>query len=399
MTIAVLGAGIQGCSVAIELAEAGYKVEIFDKSALPMSHSSRWNEGKLHLGYVYAKDASLKTAEAMVDGSLAFSQFIRRHLACELAEDKQSSTFVYGVHRDSLLSPQTVQAHFQAVDQIISKATRASDTHYLGLNKVPSTRKLKTADYFNPELVKAAFATPERSVDTNFLADRISDVIFQHPLIDFIGRKYISSIAKKDKRTYTIVFQDGTESGGYRHVVNTTWEDRLRIDQSLGYLPDVSWLYRYKLAIHLQQPDMASNIPSSTFLLGPFGDLVNFGNGKYYLSWYPSCCIAFSNELRPHDLKIDLTPERLKLIAGQTGQRLAELIPPLKHIKYDYCDVEIKGGFICAIGTEDINRESSQLHQRHQGGVWSNDGYHSVFTGKYTSAPLHAKILRKRIAG
>jgi hypothetical protein len=144
---------------------------------------------------------------------------------------------------------------------------------------------------------------------------------------------------------------------------------------------------------------MVSNIPSSTFLLGPFGDVVNFGNGKYYLSWYPSCCVAFSNERRPHDLNIDLRPERLTLIAEQTYQRLAELIPQLSKLNFNADDIKIKGGYICAIGTEDIDRESSKLHQRDQGAVWSDHGYHSIFTGKYTSAPFHAKILRTRIGG
>jgi len=50
--IAVLGAGVMGCSTAIFLARKGFQVSIFDKEKQPFSAASRWNEGKIHLGFI-----------------------------------------------------------------------------------------------------------------------------------------------------------------------------------------------------------------------------------------------------------------------------------------------------------------------------------------------------------
>ena len=65
MRIAVVGGGLQGCAVALELARRGHAVELFDEQPNLMTGASRNSEGKIHLGYVYAADPSLRTARLM----------------------------------------------------------------------------------------------------------------------------------------------------------------------------------------------------------------------------------------------------------------------------------------------------------------------------------------------
>jgi glycine/D-amino acid oxidase-like deaminating enzyme len=54
--VGVLGAGIMGCCLALELAQRGRRVDLLDLAPAPMTGASLHNEGKLHLGFVYAKD-------------------------------------------------------------------------------------------------------------------------------------------------------------------------------------------------------------------------------------------------------------------------------------------------------------------------------------------------------
>ena len=42
--------------MALELARHGVEVDLFDRPTRPMTGASGHNEGKLHLGYVYAND-------------------------------------------------------------------------------------------------------------------------------------------------------------------------------------------------------------------------------------------------------------------------------------------------------------------------------------------------------
>jgi len=73
----VLGGGLQGCCTAIALAARKVKVTLFDKNEMLLSRAAPANEGKIHLGYMYAGDPSLSTAKTMMAGALAFAPFPR----------------------------------------------------------------------------------------------------------------------------------------------------------------------------------------------------------------------------------------------------------------------------------------------------------------------------------
>ena len=83
--IAVLGAGVMGCSTAIFLARKGFQVSIFDKEKQPFSAASRWNEGKIHLGFIYSADPSLRTANHVIPGGLNFRPLIEELTGTSLA--------------------------------------------------------------------------------------------------------------------------------------------------------------------------------------------------------------------------------------------------------------------------------------------------------------------------
>jgi hypothetical protein len=80
MRVGVLGGGLQGCCTALALAERAAKVTLFDKNGSLLSRAAVANEGKIHLGYMYAGDPTLSTAKAMMGGTLSFAHFLERHL-------------------------------------------------------------------------------------------------------------------------------------------------------------------------------------------------------------------------------------------------------------------------------------------------------------------------------
>ena len=49
---------------ALELAERGYVVDLYEQDAELIARASRWNEGKIHLGFVYAKGQSRTSASS-----------------------------------------------------------------------------------------------------------------------------------------------------------------------------------------------------------------------------------------------------------------------------------------------------------------------------------------------
>src|SRR5438876_6379670 len=96
-SVAVLGAGLQGACVALELASRQIKVDLYEKGPTCVTGASANNEGKIHLGFLFARDSSLRSSEAMIRGALSFSPLLRRWLGKTLDGVPVSSPFHYAI--------------------------------------------------------------------------------------------------------------------------------------------------------------------------------------------------------------------------------------------------------------------------------------------------------------
>jgi hypothetical protein len=80
MLVGVLGGGLQGCCIALALAERKVRVTLFDKNDALLSRAADANEGKIHLGYMYAGDATLSTASDNDGWGALISPFLEGYL-------------------------------------------------------------------------------------------------------------------------------------------------------------------------------------------------------------------------------------------------------------------------------------------------------------------------------
>src|SRR5213593_217491 len=76
--ILILGAGLQGTGVALELARRGLDALLVERDPRPLNRASLRNEGKIHLGLIYANDASRETAFLQLRGALHFRRILER---------------------------------------------------------------------------------------------------------------------------------------------------------------------------------------------------------------------------------------------------------------------------------------------------------------------------------
>ena len=113
---------MQGCCCALALAARGAQVTIYDKNDRLLSRAAVANEGKIHLGYMYANDPSHSTARMMVRGALAFAPFLTRHLGVPAHALKVSQPAAYVVHRDSQVGLDQVRDYLAAVHALIKDA-------------------------------------------------------------------------------------------------------------------------------------------------------------------------------------------------------------------------------------------------------------------------------------
>ena len=134
MRVGVSGGGLQGCCIALSLAGRGVDVALFDRNDQLLSRAAVANEGKIHLGYMYANDPSYSTARVMMQGALAFAPFFARHLGLSKGSIAVSRPAAYVVHRDSQRTPEQVSQYLSTVHSLIREAADGRGDSYFGRN-------------------------------------------------------------------------------------------------------------------------------------------------------------------------------------------------------------------------------------------------------------------------
>lgn len=402
--VGILGAGIMGCCLALALAQRGYRVDLLDMAAEPMTAASLHNEGKLHLGFVYAKDAARATHRLMLRGSLAFASILEKLTGCHVEALIASAPFHYFVPASSQLDMSAINQHFQEVEASLHAEMHATGNRYLGREVSRYFARNSPAEHkqlFNSALTLGSFRTEEVSVSTLAVAQIIRQAIMHQPRIHFIGGTEVLAAERLNASEVNIVCSDAEGVGNKRYacVANCLWEDKVRVDQSAGIVEAAKWIWRYKTTIRLKVPSAANSlIPSATGILGAYGDVVNHHDGAFYLSWYPLCKLAQSTDGDARSLRRLTPPVDASTLATPTAQRafvhaniaaLAAYIPAM-HALTDPEHYQLGGGIILAKGATDIDDPDSYLHQRAAIGPMAYGTYISIDTGKYCTAPLFA---------
>jgi len=402
MAVAVLGGGLQGCCIALALADRGEQVVLFDRNSSILSRTAVANEGKIHLGWMYAADPSLATARTMIEGALAFAPFLSRHLGLQVERMATSVPAAYVVHRDSQHSAAEVRDYFAAVHRLIVAALDGRPDAYFGRDLSPAPREWSPEERsaaFDPSKAVAVFETPEIAVDPLELARLMTRAISAHPRIELrLSHEVLSAAEAAAGVTITTRCEKVERRERFDHVVNALWEGRLAVDATMGRRPGRPWLYRLKYGVGFSWPDPLPRPPSATFISGPFGEVVSYPEGTTYLTWYPSCVREISSALAPPAWPTYPPEPARSEIADATIAALSEVVCALAPIEATKLgDVWVKGGAIVAWGETDIYDPQSELHKRYEIGVHSKGAYHSVDPGKLTMAPYFAERCADRI--
>ncbi|WMS43883.1 FAD-dependent oxidoreductase [Acuticoccus sp. MNP-M23] len=392
-SVFIVGAGLLGCLTALELAARGARVVLADRGPGVFAGASAAGEGKIHLGYVFARDAPDRTARLMLDGAFAFAAIVGRHVGTEAFARHLSAPFVYRVLPGSLSSPQELAAFYGKVDAMIAERLAAPGVSYLGgAARFEPVRRLADdpacgAD--GPAL--AAFATTERAVDPAFLRAAIGAAVAADERIETVFGCTVTGFARTAGGG-TIPMTANGPLGRFDRVVNAAWDQRLKLDATLGHVTRRPVLHRRKVGMVVRVPADRPAVESATLVLGAFGDVVNYGGGRLYLSWYPSGCIARTDAIAPpDDWRQPLGAREEECLFEDAATRLGAIVPGLTAVLAGAEAPTLTPGVITSWGAGDVDQRETELHHRFEiGPQMLEPGYFSVDTGKLTMAPLFA---------
>ena len=348
--VAILGAGIMGCSVALFLVRRGADVTLFDEADQPFAAASRWNEGKIHLGYIYNADSSLRTADHVFPGGLQFRPLVQELLGCSLAPVITTEDDIYLCHRQSVVSPDIMGNYMQQVTERVR--THPDANCYLADLSNCKTQKLTSAELdaltASPDIV-AGFRVPERSVETTWLADRFVEAVASERRIESCMNTRITAVRPltvcKDG-PWQVETADST-FGPYDFVINALWQGRLAIDQTAGLTPSGVWSNRYRQSIFLRTAELIET-PCVVIATGPFGDVKNYNGRDFYLSWYPDGLRVDSSAVLPPEIASINLPNPQQLSESIFSQ-LESLLPWVAQIRKKAERVSVEGGWVFAM--------------------------------------------------
>ncbi|MFK7954764.1 MAG: FAD-dependent oxidoreductase [Lysobacterales bacterium] len=401
-TSIVLGAGIMGCSLALFLARGGHRVILVDESMKPMNGASRWNEGKIHLGFLYGADPSLNTARKLLPGGLNFCSLVE-----ELIEQPVRDEWVtqhndrYLVHRDSVVPTEPYLATAHGIQQLVQQHPDAS-RYFVDLR--PSvvrelSRETLEAEY-DSSIIKSGIEVPERSVATQPIADALAGAVAAHPKVELHLSRRVVGVQSRDSSCgpWEVQCEDRAEGqtrviGAGDFVFNATWHGRIAIDATLNRPRPQSWTHRYRLSGFIRLKE-ATTLRSAVIAVGPFGDVKNYNGRDLYVSWYNHGLVAETNDLDPRSQNLPkLTDSE---ILNAKFKTLAKIIPDLASIRSNISSSELRGGWVYAAGKGPLEDASSELHRRDRIGIERHGTYFSIDTGKYSIAPW---LARQVVAG
>jgi glycine/D-amino acid oxidase-like deaminating enzyme len=397
--VAVLGAGMLGSCTALELARRGRRVTLIDCAHDVMQRASRWNEGKIHLGFLYPAAPSLTTAERLIPGGLAFTGLVERMTGRRL-DGLTSGDDTYLVHRNSVVDANAYAAYASTIATMIDDAARANkNDRYLRPLRGASVHRLSAselADVTSSDEIVAGFRVPERSVSTVPVADAIAAAVREEKLIEVRTGVTVCAVQRRDDHRFDVVAEQTDGLDRFDSVVNALWDGRLEVDATMGVSPPAPWSHRFRAAIYATAG--ASMVRSATVCTGPFGDVKQYADGRAYLSWYNAGLLAEGNDVSPPRVEGGLSTSRLDRVRDETLASLTRFFPELAKLSASAESLEVRAGWVYAIGQGSLADRASALHRRDQFVLTADRGFISVDTGKYSVAPWLATRVASLIA-
>lgn len=408
--VAVLGAGILGSCTALFLARRGFHVDLIDMDTAPMNGASRWNEGKIHLGYLYGGDPTLATAHHLIEGGLAFAPLLQQLIEQPLAAHTTAADDIFLLHRDSFINADQAGHYYSQVDAAVRSNPLAAS--YLSDSSSASSRPLGKAELANiavDDIAQAGFHVPERSVQTQWVADQLCAALAGESNIRLLLKRYVSSAQPLDSvngrwRVTTVDSADSDtvnnvaqEQADYDVVVNALWHGRIAVDQTAGLAPPGEWSNRYRVSLFVRT--MGSfQVPSAVLAVGPYGDIKNYSGRDFYFSWYPAGLLAQSDN-SPPDMGFSTSHYEEVPVIRAMRSGLAGAFRGLDSIFDDAAEIRLAGGYVFAQGSGSLASPTATLHRRDRSGIERSGNYISVDTGKSFVAPWLAASIAREIAG
>jgi hypothetical protein len=371
-----------------------------------MKRASNNGENRIHLGTEYNKDDTMETGTKMLEGAMMFDRYIEYLLDHKVDwYSLRSRSHTYLVAKDSLLNTTEINIYFSKLNDIYKSMIDGDPTiTYVGTQPSNLYEQIEIPSYLNQSYFQGAFSTVEHSISfgpvRKMLIQKLSD---KH--VDVVLNTHVNEVIRngelndKGRKKFTVVTNSGKHYVDF--VVNALWEGRYSIDKSLGW----SWWngnnLRLKFGINSQPISQLKDLPSLSIVNGPFGDFAHYDKeGRMYFCWYPEARFGMR-----HDQDLEPPEEWQSIVNGTISKEVYEQQIStqeqnfnsmfLPGVDFQFSNPSLTGNYIVGNGRHDVDDSESGLHKRVGHPIKYEDGYWSLSTQKFTTAPWNTRLLEE----
>lgn len=418
--IGVIGAGISGLLAALEAADAGKTVAVFERLPELYKGASGINPGRMGLGFHYA---DLETSIQYLEATVAFirdseeqgldfrlGSSTRLHGSKPLPTDHKQRKGLYMV-------PTADSKPVMAPKELLLHYSRIAD-HYRDMCKTDPRNKVfgEPEDFYelldfdelqsmhgdkllgSKHRIHAGIRTPEELMDVQGFSEHIVRRVTEHPKIQIMMNTEVSGLDYgQDGLSYVVNVKRGAMTVGYPvgQVLNASWADTDKLNETLGIpMEDKGRTNRLKLLAKIKLPESLKDAPCMFFAIGPFCMFSNMQDGYGMLTYAP-----VTNHINSTDLALSQDAQR-KMYEGLTKKEIekfgkliidgvTEFIPAMKDATID----DVKAGVVKTVGANaDIHDPNSEIHKRRELGRRELAvGLQEISSMKLLYGPINAK--------
>lgn len=359
MKVIVIGGGIHGITVAIELARKGFAVTVVEKNHDILSGTSGATHNRAHLGYHYPR--SVETAEECINGLRYFEK----------------------VYPEALYYP---NENYYVIEKHDSKTTTIDFIKFCNSQGIPFKKKWPPQKYLNRQNIDCSFLVPEG----NFNLFMLSLLLKQHAKemnVNILLGHEMTNVLSVKENSFSLLVKRDSDNCELRlksnFVINATWSETNRIQFKFGCKEPKT---KYKLqTTEVGVAKYNGTLPSLTVMDGKFISIVPLVSNK-------------DNLYLIYDAKNSVTDEFIGFFPKTKMKKKSNLDLMIKHgEKYfpfmremSYID-SLWGTRPIPISITDDSRTTRLLYHK------SVPGLLSILEGKFISAPLIAKEIANLI--
>jgi len=253
--VAVIGAGIFGCNVALAIANAGYKVDLLERLPAILMGTSKNNTNRVHQGFHYPRD--VQTAKECRDNYSRFETEFREALLNDYPN-------IYCIAENNSLTSKEEFLEF-------------CDSFWLSYSMIDLNCFAVKINGCN-----LGISCQETIIDSDILRNMLISKINNSKNLNLSCNTEVGTI-KKNNHQYELLFHSAAKSKkSFDAVINCSYANINTLTEQLGHkVQNCQFEYTVVPIIDLNLPPMAI-----TIMDGPFMTLFPYGKRKQFLLYH-----------------------------------------------------------------------------------------------------------------